>query len=105
MLGQTFEMDPVLGSDGLTIDVNAAVNRQSRAPTEHFTAPVPLPGVMTVDTPAVDFHPLKLSTAFTTMDGLWRMIGTWQPMGADGKLDPAVMQAVFVQAVVLRVQE
>jgi hypothetical protein len=36
---------------------------------------------------------------------MWRMIGTWQLVGADGELDPAVMQAVFVQAVVLRVGE
>jgi len=104
-LGQTFEVDTALGADGLTIDVNAAVSRQSREPTEHFTTLVPQDGVVRVDAPAVDFHPLKLATAFTTMDGMWRMIGTWQPMGADGKLDPAVMQAVFIQAVVLRVGE
>jgi hypothetical protein len=33
---------------------------------------------------------------------MWRMIGTWQPMGADVKLDPVVMQAVFVRASVMR---
>jgi hypothetical protein len=102
-LGLHWEIDPVLGADGFTIDVNTSVRRHSLEPTERFAAPVAQEGVMTVDAPAVDFHPLELLTAFTTQDGMWRMIGTWQPMGADGELDPAVMQAVFVRASVVRV--
>jgi hypothetical protein len=101
-LGLRWEVDPVLGADGDTIDLNLSVRRHSREPTERFEAPVPQP-VMTVDAPAVDFHPLELTTACATHDGMWRMIGTWQPMGPDGKLNPEVMQAVFVRAVVLRV--
>lgn len=100
-LGLQFEIDPVLGADGFTIDLNASIQRQSQPPTEHFAAAEP----QTVDAPSVDFHPQVLTTAFTTADKLWRMIGTWQPVGADGKLDPAVMQAIFIQAVVLRVGE
>lgn len=103
-LGLHWEIDPVLGADGHTIDVNTSVRRHSQAPTERFDAPVAREGSMTVDAPAVDFHPLELTTAFTTQNGMWRMIGTWQPVGADGELDPDVMQAIFVRATVVRVE-
>lgn len=98
-LGVQFEIDPVLGSDGFTIDVNASIQRQSQPPSEHFAPAEP----QTVDAPLVNFHPQILSTAFTSADKLWRLVGTWQSVGADGQLDPAVMQAIFIQAVVLRV--
>jgi hypothetical protein len=104
-LGLRWEVDPVLGADGNTIDLNLSVRRHSREPTERFEAPVAQEGVLSVDAPAVDFHPLELATGFTTQDGMWRMIGTWQPMGPDGKLNPEVMQAVFVRAVVVRIGE
>jgi len=103
-LGLHWEIDPVLGADGHTIDLNTSVRRHSQAPTERFDAPVAREGSMTVDAPAVDFHPLELTTAFTTQNGMWRMIGTWQPVGADGELDPDVMQAIFVRATVVRVE-
>lgn len=103
-LGLHWEIDPVLGADGHTIDVNTSVRRHSQAPTERFDAPVAREGSMTVDAPAVDLHPLELTTAFTTQNGMWRMIGTWQPVGADEKLDPDVMQAIFVRATVVRVE-
>jgi hypothetical protein len=103
-LGLHWEIDPVLGADGYTIDVNTSVRRHSQAPTERFDAPVARDGSLTVDAPAVDFHPLELTTAFTTQNGMWRMIGTWQPVGADGGLDPDVMQAIFVRATVVRVE-
>jgi hypothetical protein len=103
-LGLHWEIDPVLGADGHTIDVNTSVRRHSQAPTERFDAPVAREGSLTVDAPAVDFHPLELTTAFTTQNGMWRMIGTWQPVGADGGLDPDVMQAIFVRATVVRVE-
>jgi len=103
-LGLHWEIDPVLGADGYTIDVNTSVRRHSQAPTERFDAPVAREGSLTVDAPAVDFHPLELTTAFTTQNGMWRMIGTWQPVGADGGLDPDVMQAIFVRATVVRVE-
>jgi hypothetical protein len=103
-LGLHWEIDPVLGADGYMIDVNTSVRRHSQAPTERFDAPVAREGSLTVDAPAVDFHPLELTTAFTTQNGMWRMIGTWQPVGADGGLDPDVMQAIFVRATVVRVE-
>jgi hypothetical protein len=104
-VGLCWEVDPVLGADGETIDLNLSVRRYSLEPTERFEAPVAQEGVLSVDAPAVDFHPLELTTACTTHDGMWRMIGTWQPMGPDGKLNPEVMQAVFVRAVVVRIGE
>jgi len=103
-LGLHWEIDPVLGADSYTIDVNTSVRHHSQVPTERFAAPVAQEGVVTVDVPTVDFHPLELVTAFTTQNGMWRMIGTWQPVGADGGLDPDVMQAVFVRATVVRVE-
>jgi hypothetical protein len=102
-VGLSWEIDPVLGADGYTIDVNMAVKRQSRRPEERFEGPVAAEGMVRVDAPAVDFHPMELTTAFTTQDGMWRMIGTWQPVGADGKLSQEVMQAVFVRASVVTV--
>lgn len=103
-LGLRWEVDPVLGADGYTLDVNMSVRHHSQTPTERFEAAAAREGVLTVDAPAVDFHPMELTTAFTTQNGMWRMIGTWQPVGADGGLDPDVMQAVFVRATVVRVE-
>lgn len=102
-LGLHWEIDPVLGADRVTIDVNTSVRRHNEAPSERFEALLAKEGGMTVDAPAVDFHPLELTTAFTTHDGMWRMIGTWQPAGEDGKLSQEVMQAVFVRASVVTV--
>ncbi len=96
-LGLEWEIDPTLGGDGYTVDLLMAVKRQSKPPTERFAAPED-GDAQRIDAPTVSFHPLELNTAFTTVSGMKRLIGIWQPVSGEGTLNQEVMQAVFVEA-------
>lgn len=87
------ELEPVLGPDGLTLDVNFSMKRERR------TGEVAVSKA--ADEPVMAYLPLAMTTSFTTRNGLWRMIGAWPTTDEEGE----DMQAVFVRAVVLWVSK
>ena len=94
------ELKPSLGPDGISMDVDLSMKRVGQETARRFIASN-AQEERADDSLTNDFHPLGLTTSFGTVDGMWRMIGTWHSSGADGK----VMQALFVRAGVMWIIE
>ena len=101
-LGAAFEIDPVLGPDGYTLDVMWSLTYNPAAPeaaTERFTDP------MTgheITWPLPRFHEVSLFNSLTMTDGTARLLSVWKPTGPEfeGKdvLQCAILTARVVKA-------
>ena len=101
-VGSVLEVDPVIGADGLTIDLNVTFDF-------HYAPPV-MSGEsrfdaenrqLHLDAAMPTFRKARVSTALTMQSGKIRMLGTWRP---DEK-DADVMQALFLRAQIIRAPE
>jgi hypothetical protein len=97
-VGTSLELDPVIGPDGRTIDVNYALDRDYAAPTLRVPLSSDDPKVMKLDAPATSFHRARLTTSITYLPGMIRLIGIWKPEGAPNAEGADVMQAAFMRA-------
>jgi hypothetical protein len=101
-LGAKFEIDPVMGPDGYTLDVIWALNYNPAAPeeaTERFTDP------MTghdITWPLPRFHQVSMTSSITMTDGTTRLLSIWKPTGPEfeGKdlLQCAILTARVIRA-------
>jgi hypothetical protein len=102
MAGTRMEIDPVIGPDGVTVEVNLSL--------EHHYAPPTLPVAPAnanaagklVELPGANFHCAKLTSALTVYSGMTKLLGVWRPEGPEfeGK---DVMQAAFLRVDVVEV--
>ncbi len=103
-VGLRWEVDPVLGGDGMTMDITTGVTLDARPPREFFDPPAEQEGTLTVDMPAVEFFPQHFSTSWTTYSGMKRWIGTWVKLDDNGQPDPSRLRTVFIEAAVCAVE-
>ncbi len=99
-VGTTLEIDPVIGEDGQTVDLQLALDYDYAPPTQHPT-PERDPGKFRIEDPGTDFHRANLNLGTTMLSGTWRMVGIWKPQGTpefDGK---DLLQAMFIRADIL----
>ena len=105
VIGTMLEMDPVLGADEWTIDINFALH-YDYAPPEHEAAPQVGDGDdVRMEGPTTKFHQAKLSTQTVFRSGSIRMMGYWAPEGAPQFADGDIMQAAFLKLEVVRPDE
>ncbi|MBL9142746.1 MAG: hypothetical protein JNM99_03595 [Verrucomicrobiaceae bacterium] len=95
-LGPGMEVDPVLGADGWTLDLNIAI-RYTTAPPEDYTlryTDPPTGHELTI--PQFRFHQTETTTAVTLQDGTVKLISMWKPTGPafDGK---DVLQCALIE--------
>jgi hypothetical protein len=97
-VGSRLEIDPVLGPDGYTIDLNLAPEYHHAPPTlPSFDASAPA-GTYHVQSLLPVFHVSKLTTAITMGSGMTRLLGVWKPGGKPEFDDGDVLQAAFIRA-------
>jgi hypothetical protein len=103
-VGTIFEMDPVLGPDGLTIDVNLALEHHFAPPTKRYEQ-AGQRGKLSIETQVTDFHIAKVTTAITMMSGTTKFLGAWKPETSDSGAAPVAdrMQAAFLKGDVVSV--
>ena len=91
-LGITTEVDPVLGADNVTVDLNLSPESVKLAGFKHW----PTEKSPSVSTPK--FHSMKISTAIKLRKGAYALLGTTRPLeGSDpARKDPLVL--VFARA-------
>ncbi|WP_050029933.1 hypothetical protein [Verrucomicrobium sp. BvORR034] len=96
-VGLTLELDPVIGPDGQTVDVNYQLKRDYLPPT--WRAPLKSEDlkVLKIDAPATGFHKATTTTSITVLSGMTRLIGLWKPEGAPEYDKADVMQAAFLK--------
>ena len=85
-------MDPVIGEDGVTVDLTFALDFDYGPPTESRNEKGAPGKKSPLETPQPIYHRMHLNQSLSTLTGQWRMIGMWQP---DGK-GKDVMQAAFI---------
>jgi hypothetical protein len=105
LIGITLEIDPIIGGDHHTIDIDVSIKRHAQSPTEHFEIPPPQENSIVIDAPNVTFHTQQLTLPTTTVNGMRRLLGTWQAINPNGQLNPARTQAIFIQANIIEVKD
>jgi hypothetical protein len=98
MAGTRMELDPVIGPDGVAVDVNLSLEHHFAAPALPLTpanANANATGKL-VELPGANFHCANLTSALTLESGMTKLLGVWRVEGPEfeGK---DVMQAAFLR--------
>jgi hypothetical protein len=102
-VGFDFEIEPTVGADSKTIDLNLASTYDFAPPTQSVsTEPVP-EGTRRIAAPSVEFHESEVKLSTTLLSGSTRMISVWKPSGTP-ELDGDVLQALFIRADIVPVE-
>ena len=104
-VGVELEVDPVLGADENTIDLNLSLNYDF-APPEQAGKPVaPGENQVTLDGSTTQFHKAEVATQITILGGAIRMISLWQPHGTEDFDGQDILQALFIRPTVVAIEE
>ncbi len=94
-LGITLEVDPVLGSDDTTIDLNLAPEMiKLSGHSEWFSEDTP--DAMKISMPT--FHRMKVTTQVTLLDGRYVLAGSCRPMPEEKSKRDDPMVLLFIRA-------
>ncbi|MEZ0387055.1 MAG: hypothetical protein ACAI34_08320 [Verrucomicrobium sp.] len=107
-VGSKIEIDPVLGPDGKTIDINFSLRHHYRAPTDRWESIGQAPSGTRTDIRIKDWYTVETNTAQTLMSGSARLMGVWKPEGTgeperENKLLVAILRADVVK--ILRAED
>jgi hypothetical protein len=105
MVGTCLELEPILGPDGWTIDVNLALEHHFAPPAGHAAPPASVGATFSVDLPATDFQCARVTTAITFWSGMTRLLGLWKPEGAVDVQGKNLMQAAFLNVELARAEK
>jgi hypothetical protein len=103
-VGLRFELDPVIGPDGRTIDVNFALSYDTAPP-----APRPEPAgggekVLRAGSTTTDFRRIEVTSALTLTSGATRLLGIWKPAGNAELENADILQAAFMKVDLIKVE-
>lgn len=100
--GLRCEMEPTVGADGWTIDLNLALDFDYARPVQRvFDDRVP-EHTLRIAAPATEFHRHEFKTSITTRSGATRLVSIWNPSGT-AELDGDILQAAFIRADIVTV--
>jgi hypothetical protein len=106
LVGTRVELDPVIGPDGHTVDVNFALEHHFAPPALPKSAPAEAGAQDTrVELPGAEFHCAKVTSAITLDSGTIKLIGVWKAEGAPELEGKDVMQAAFLRVDVVPVRK
>ncbi|MCB1088472.1 MAG: hypothetical protein KDM63_15650 [Verrucomicrobiae bacterium] len=96
-VGSIFEVDPVIGGDDYTIDLNFSLEHHTVPPVmQPTTVTSPKTGkVVVVEMP--EFHSKRITTQITMRDGSTKCVGAWRPTGKPEFETADVMQVAFLR--------
>ena len=103
-VGTRIEIDPIIGPDGYTIEMNLAPEYHHAPPTPPKAPQQPAGNAFQVQTSVPVFHASKLSTAITIGNGMTRLLGVWKPEGTPEFDKGDILQAAFIKADVVRIE-
>lgn len=103
-VGLRMEVDPTIGANATSIDLNVAVNYDYAPPTQRGTNEPAPEQTQRLAVPQTEFRRMDFNTASTLLSGSTRLLSVWKPSGTP-ELDGDVLQAVFLQANIVKVEE
>lgn len=92
-VGIELEVDPVVGADGRTIDLNFSLYHDFAPPTQAQSVSA---------ASATEFHRMTTTTSITMDDGSTRLISVWKPTGSP-EFEGDILQAAFLTAHVVTI--
>ena len=102
-VGFDFEIEPTVGADSKTIDLNLASTYDFAPPTQRVsTEPMP-EGTRRIAAPSIEFNESEVRLSTTLLSGSTRMISVWKPSGTP-ELDGDVLQALFIRADIVPIE-
>lgn len=105
-IGTSLEIDPVLGADQDTVDINVTF--------EHDYAPPSIAGPpegpedenkLVLEGPTTRFHRANVLTSTTMRSGMIRLVGIWTPEGTPEFDNANITQGLFIKVDVVPVSE
>ena len=106
LVGTTFEFEPVAGTDARTLNLNVSLEFHYAPPSTHLLPAASATGSTNLLPEAPPcFHATKITSQLTLMSGTTRLIGVWKPSGTPELDGPDILQAAFLQATVVPVDE
>ncbi|HBJ84568.1 MAG TPA: hypothetical protein DDZ88_11995 [Verrucomicrobiales bacterium] len=104
LVGLRFEIEPTVGYDASSVELNYSIEYDYAEPGVVETAPQPDAKTVRPLNRNLQFHQAKLTTGTTMADGTSRLLGIWKPEGT-AELDKAdVLQAAFLSLDVVPVE-
>ncbi len=104
-VGLKFELEPVVGPDGHTVDLDFSLDYDYARPTQRFEPAGGADKVLRAESPGTDFHKAEVATAITLNSGSTRLIGTWKPEGTPEFQSADILQAAFVRVDLIKVEQ
>jgi hypothetical protein len=101
-VGTSIEVDPIIGEDGRTIEMNLSMTYDYAMPTELPAAAPATEKNLQLEVNGHEFHRMNMNQAITMESGTWKMLNLWKPEGTaefDGK---DILQALFIRADIVR---
>jgi hypothetical protein len=95
--GTRLELEPVIGPDGRTMEMNLSVEHHHGPPLDRWDT-INVSGEKTVESPLVDFHVARVTTGLTMLGGMTKLLGIWRPEGGDAAQNAGKLQAAFLTA-------
>jgi type II secretory pathway component GspD/PulD (secretin) len=93
--GTTLEMEPTIGADGETIELNVSLEHHHGPPMDRWDT-INVSGEKTLESPVVDFYVAEVTTGYTTLSGMTKLLGIWKPEGANAVQNGDKLQAAFL---------
>jgi len=98
--GARFEIDPVMGGDRRTVDVNFGYEYHMAPPSFRQAEA----DTLKLSVPMVNFHKASFSGSSTVLSGMTRMLNIWKPRGSAELENADVLQAAFLRVDVVPVE-
>ena len=102
-VGTLFEVDPVLGPDGQTIDLSISLDYDYAPPVQRHPQVAADEKVLRPDMTATDFHRANVTTSVSLLSGATQLIGVWRPEGLP-EFQGDILQAAFISVDVMPVE-
>lgn len=95
--GTIFEVEPTIAADGSTLELTVSLEHHHGLPLEHWDK-INFAGDRSVESPNIDFHLAHVTTSFTMISGMTKLVGIWQPEGIKEPERAKNLQAAFIKA-------
>jgi len=103
--GTIFEVDPVIGADDVTIDINLFLEHHTAPPTLHpITLASPSKGIELTTVQMPEFHTKRITTSMSMRTNTSRLIGVWKPTGKPEFENAQIMQVAFLRVAVQKLR-
>ena len=99
--GLRCELEPVVGADGWTIELNVSVEYDYAPPVQRPPDEPQPDRTIRLALPSINFRRHEFKTTTTMRDGSTRMISVWKPDGTP-ELDGDVLQVAFLRVDLVR---